>query len=30
LCLYAHAFAERRARSKADVPAPAVVGRAGP
>ena len=29
LCLYAHAFAERRARSKAEVPAPAVAGRAG-
>lgn len=29
LCLYAHAFAERRVRSKAEVPASAMVGRAG-
>ncbi len=29
LCLYAHAFAERRARSKGEVPASAVAGRAG-
>jgi len=30
LCLYSPAFAERRARSKAEVPAPAVVERSGP
>jgi enediyne biosynthesis protein E5 len=29
LCLYAHAFAERRVRSKAEVPASAMIGRAG-